>query len=703
MRGYNRGGEMRKVSWVGMFAILLVLPSLSAAEGLFNKPESVVFDSVRNRYLVPQVGDGTIVEVDSNEVQTYFYQSAPEDDVWFGGSCIVGDTLYVSGNSSDQSVRTLHGFNLVTGQLVIELDIPATAGRSIDGITSDGSTYLYLVDTGGKIFKIQISDLSYSVFANAGLVLGLQTCVYDGDHNRLIAVEFSANAPIKAVNLSTGIVTTLATTTFGNFDGVAIDDEGYVYAASASPDGLIYRYESTFTDPPFMFYDVDGWPAGIHYNQRDHVLAVPCFYQNTVVFVPDIYKIDSDEDGLVDADDNCPEHPNPGQEDVDHDNIGDPCDNCPNTHNPAQGDIDGDGIGDACETLRSWFVRADGLGDATTIQAGIDSVTHGDTVVVSDGVYTGEGNRAIDFGGRQGVILRSENGPQFTIIDCAGSAEEPRRALTFANDEDSTFIIDGFTIRGGYGPDYSATSSGGAMLFDNSSPTVKNCVFTNNSAALGGALFGYRADPRLINCTFADNSATQGAAAFLYASSSAIFANCLIAFNQGGQPVVCMASSEAESSCGNVYGNAGGDWVGGLSGQLGVNGNFSADPLFCNVGIGDVGLLDETSPCVPGNNDCSVLIGALGVGCSCNCGVAGDMDCNGEMDPVDVAYLVNYVYMSRDALCDLPNCPYPVGDLDCDDEVNPLDVAYIVNAVFVSRNAICDGCATYSVARQRER
>ncbi|MFC1475828.1 hypothetical protein ACFLQW_02360 [Candidatus Zixiibacteriota bacterium] len=77
----------------------------------------------------------------------------------------------------------------------------------------------------------------------------------------------------------------------------------------------------------------------------------------------------------------------------------------------------------------------------------------------------------------------------------------------------------------------------------------------------------------------------------------------------------------------------------------------------------------------------------------CDCGVAGDMDCSGEMDPIDVVYLVNYVYLSLDALCDASDCPYPVGDLDCDTEVNPLDVAYIVNAVYKSQNAICDGCA----------
>ncbi len=401
---------------------------------------------------------------------------------------------------------------------------------------------------------------------------------------------------------------------------------------------------------------------------------------------------DADGDGYPNGSDNCPYVFNIPNDDADLDGFGDACDNCPETYNPEQEDLNQNWIGDSCEVRETWYVQADGLGDAPTIQAAIDSTIHGDTVMVADGIYTGEGNWELDFHGRH-ILLRSENGPQFTIIDCAGSAEEPRRAFTFASDEDSTFIVDGFTIRNGYGLDFSFTSSGGAMFFDNASPTVKNCVFTGNTAALGGALFANHAEPRLINCTFADNSATQGAAMFLYASSSIAPENCLIAFNQTGQPVVCLISSQATLSCCDVYGNAAGDWVGSIAGQNGVNGNFSADPLFCNVGIGDVGLDDESSPCLPDNNDCSVLIGALGVGCSCNCGVAGDVDCNEATDPLDVTYLVNYVYLSLDALCEQPSCPYPVGDLDCNGDVDPLDVAYIVNAVYKSQNAICDGCA----------
>ncbi len=58
---------------------------------------------------------------------------------------------------------------------------------------------------------------------------------------------------------------------------------------------------------------------------------------------------DGDGDGVVDAIDNCPAVPNPGQEDQDGDGVGDVCDNCPAVPNPGQADEDADDVGDACD------------------------------------------------------------------------------------------------------------------------------------------------------------------------------------------------------------------------------------------------------------------------------------------------------------------------------------------------------------------
>ncbi|MFC1476147.1 SBBP repeat-containing protein [Candidatus Zixiibacteriota bacterium] len=79
---------------------------------------------------------------------------------------------------------------------------------------------------------------------------------------------------------------------------------------------------------------------------------------------------------------------------------------------------------------------------------------------------------------------------------------------------------------------------------------------------------------------------------------------------------------------------------------------------------------------------------------SCYCGVKGDMDNSGNADPLDVTYLVQYVYLAQDGRV-YPvgwNCPYDLGDMNCDGSVDPLDVTYLVNYVYLSLDAICDGC-----------
>ncbi len=74
---------------------------------------------------------------------------------------------------------------------------------------------------------------------------------------------------------------------------------------------------------------------------------------------------DKDEDGVLDADDNCPSIFNPNQSDENLNLIGDHCedfdsdgilnatDNCPEHANAAQADTDGDKIGDRCDREES--------------------------------------------------------------------------------------------------------------------------------------------------------------------------------------------------------------------------------------------------------------------------------------------------------------------------------------------------------------
>jgi hypothetical protein len=62
---------------------------------------------------------------------------------------------------------------------------------------------------------------------------------------------------------------------------------------------------------------------------------------------------DSDEDGIVDDDDNCRRVANPAQHDWDGDDHGDDCDGCPHVAAEADLDDDNDGVGNDCDPRRT--------------------------------------------------------------------------------------------------------------------------------------------------------------------------------------------------------------------------------------------------------------------------------------------------------------------------------------------------------------
>ena len=88
-------------------------------------------------------------------------------------------------------------------------------------------------------------------------------------------------------------------------------------------------------------------------------------------------------------------------------------------------------------------------GNYSTIQQAIDVAQTGDTVLVYDGIYTGDGNKNLDFKGKR-ITVTSLNGPASTIIDCEGSG----RAFYFHSGETPASVLNGFTIRNG-APDVS--------------------------------------------------------------------------------------------------------------------------------------------------------------------------------------------------------------------------------------------------------
>jgi hypothetical protein len=149
----------------------------------------------------------------------------------------------------------------------------------------------------------------------------------------------------------------------------------------------------------------------------------------------------------------------------------------------------------------------------------------------------------------------------------------------------------------------------GAVYCVNSSPTWESCTFLNNQGAVAGGMLAVSSSITIDGCTFYGNSHE---AIELPGSSTLDMTNSIVALTPG-HVVGCHQGSNAVLACCDLYHN-GENWTGCIADQLGVNGNISVDPLFCDAPGGDL-TLESASPCAPENNPECGQIGAWPVGC----------------------------------------------------------------------------------------
>ena len=297
----------------------------------------------------------------------------------------------------------------------------------------------------------------------------------------------------------------------------------------------------------------------------------------------------------------------------------------------------------------------------STIQAAINAAGVGDIVIVAPGIYTGNGNRDIDFLGKAITVRSTDpNNPYVvaaTIIDCQGTNH---RGFKFINNESPASILEGLTITDA---NIEVMCEGGAGIYiDGASPTINKCVVTNNHAQLvpgslcfcygGGIFIGNGSNPLITNCIITGNSVGNwgwGGGIFCDYSAQATIRNCLISNNTalgyegmgggiygGGLTVVncTIANNSAANDGGGVYGlatitdsiiwaNMGINQIYGsanitysdVQGGFTGTGNINADPCFVTGPLGNYYLSQTAagqainSPCINAGSDYAARTG----------------------------------------------------------------------------------------------
>lgn len=144
------------------------------------------------------------------------------------------------------------------------------------------------------------------------------------------------------------------------------------------------------------------------------------------------------------------------------------------------------------------------------IQEGIDAATTaGDQVTVLPGTYSGIGNYDLHFNGVAIAVVSPNYDPEDVTINCQGDG----CGFRCNNNENTNYIISGFTIINGSGVTGGGIRCGG-FAFPNpkpGSPSISNCIVRNCSAQKGGGMSCENGSaPHVYTTTFEENTAAGG-------------------------------------------------------------------------------------------------------------------------------------------------------------------------------------------------
>jgi hypothetical protein len=175
-----------------------------------------------------------------------------------------------------------------------------------------------------------------------------------------------------------------------------------------------------------------------------------------------------------------------------------------------------------------------------------------------------------------------------TLTNCAFTGNNAAQGNGGAVENYGSGTFTGCRFTGNYASGY-----GGALCTHNC-PTLRNCVFSGNSALSGGAIYnGYT--PTLINCTIVSNTArSAGYYGGIYnsgAASRSALLNCIV-WNNTGASIYGAATV--------TYSCIDGGWTG--------QGNLSADPRLIFASAGDFRLRCG-SPCIDAGSNTALPTG----------------------------------------------------------------------------------------------
>ncbi len=184
--------------------------------------------------------------------------------------------------------------------------------------------------------------------------------------------------------------------------------------------------------------------------------------------------------------------------------------------------------------------------------------------------------------------------------------------------------IEGNSTTASYGP-------GGGIYGEFARMELVRCTIANNSApgssSDGGGIYSTFDTTMIHSCTIAENGTNEPngtGGGIYYLAGEHSLENTIIAFNSPGKGMSCVMATP-DVRCSDLYGNQDGDGICGND----KGGNFSLDPLFCDLKENDYSL-HCSSPCHENNHPTSEPCGRVGAHGLGGCNIVAVEEADGE-------------------------------------------------------------------------
>ncbi|HCM16263.1 MAG: SMP-30/gluconolactonase/LRE family protein [Candidatus Cloacimonadaceae bacterium] len=254
-----------------ILAIIAALIYILAGDrnNLLNKPESVVYDSVDERFLISNVGDGSIVAMDNNGKFSEFISEglrAPK------GMLLIGDLLYITDPTQIHVVK-------VSEAKIIE-SYPIAEAMGLNDITVDEYGNLYITDTtGNSIFVFDPQNKTQKRISHE-LMVAPNGIVYDRPRWQMLIVGNTEHSPILSLDTRDMSINIFKDTMYSNLDGIAIDDLGRIFFSSWKEKMIIQIPQ----EQNRFITDLTGYDgaADIYYHLPTNELIVPMLRQDRI-------------------------------------------------------------------------------------------------------------------------------------------------------------------------------------------------------------------------------------------------------------------------------------------------------------------------------------------------------------------------------------------------------------------------------------